>query len=246
MTKEWYKIWFSNKNYPELYGHRDENEARDLINLIQRSVPVPTDSKVLDVCCGAGRHSIELARRGYDVTGFDLSAYLIGQAKKELSRTNENGVKVKFLIRDMMDFNFKNKFDLAINIFSSFGYFEKDAENFKVFNNIRSSLKSGGYFVFDFLNEAYTRKNLVPYSEDFINGKKFVQKRYIKDGFVCKDIIIGKEKYSEKIRLFSPLEITRALISVGFEIGANFGDYYGSRFAGNKSKRLIIVSRVSD
>ena len=246
MPKPWYKIWFSNKNYPELYGHRDENEARHLINLIQRNVPVPTDSKVLDVCCGAGRHSIEFARRGYDVTGFDLSAYLIGQAKNALSRTNENGIKVKFLIRDMKDFNFKNKFDLAINIFSSFGYFEKDAENFRVFNNIHSSLKSGGYFVFDFLNESYTKKNIVPYSEDFINGKKFIQKRYIKDGFLQKDIFIGGEKYSERIRLYSPVGIKSALSENGFRILKIFGDYFGSRFAGDKSKRLIIVSRVSD
>jgi SAM-dependent methyltransferase len=246
LTQRWYKIWFSNKHYPELYGHRDENEARDLINLIQRNVPVPTDSKALDVCCGAGRHSIELARRGYDVTGFDLSAYLIGQAKNALSRTNENGIKVKFLIRDMKEFNFKNKFDLAINIFSSFGYFEKDADNFKVFKNIRSSLKKGGYFVFDFLNAAYTAKNLVPYSEDFINGKKFIQKRYIRDGFVQKDIFIGGEKYSEKIRLYLPVEIKSALSESGFRILKIFGDYYGSRFAGEKSKRIIIVSRVTE
>jgi SAM-dependent methyltransferase len=245
LTTAWYKIWFSNKNYPELYGHRDENEARDLINLIQRNVPVATDSKVLDVCCGAGRHSIELARRGYDVTGFDLSGYLIGRAKDALSHTNEKGIKVKFLIRDMKNFDFKNKFDVAINIFSSFGYFENDGDNFRVFDNIRSSLKTNGYFVFDFLNEAYTMKNLVPYSEDFINGKKFIQKRYIKNGFVQKDIFIGKSKFTERIRLYSPEKIKNTLTAKGFRILRFFGDYFGSRFAGDKSKRLIIVSRVS-
>jgi SAM-dependent methyltransferase len=245
LTKEWYKIWFANKNYLELYRQRDEKEASDLINLIQRNVPAPTDSKVLDVCCGAGRHSVELARRGYEVTGFDLSGYLIGQARNSLKNANESGLKVKFLIRDMKDFSFKNKFDIALNIFSSFGYFKKDPDNLKVFKNIRSSLKNGGYFVFDFLNESYIKKNLVPYSEDFVNGKKFVQKRYIKNGFVCKDIFIGKEKYSERIRLYSPSVIKNALAEKEFRILKLFGDYYGSRFDKGKSKRLIIICRAS-
>jgi 2-polyprenyl-3-methyl-5-hydroxy-6-metoxy-1,4-benzoquinol methylase len=82
LNKEWYKDWFSSKYYLELYKHRDDKEAYDLINLIQRNVNLVNGGKVLDVCCGSGRHSIEFAKRGFDVTGFDLSDYLIGQANK--------------------------------------------------------------------------------------------------------------------------------------------------------------------
>ncbi len=80
----WFEKWFSSKFYLDIYQHRDEEDARQMINLIQRSISVNTKAKVLDIACGSGRHSIELARRGFDVTGLDLSKFLIGEAKKAL------------------------------------------------------------------------------------------------------------------------------------------------------------------
>jgi len=241
--KNWYEEWFSNKHYLELYSHRNEKEARDLINLIQRYTGIGPGSAVLDVCCGAGRHSVELARRGYDVTGIDLSRYLISEAKKALKKADEKGLKAKFLIRDMKNFSFSRKFDAAINVFSSFGYFEKDGDNLKVFVNISSSLKKGGCFVFDFLNEKYVRKALVPYSGEMHDGIKIVLKRRVTDGFVTKDIIIGKKVYTERIRLYSAEEIRNMLKNSGFRIENRFGDYLGNGFSSTKSKRLIIFSR---
>ncbi|HWQ81276.1 MAG TPA: class I SAM-dependent methyltransferase [Ignavibacteria bacterium] len=243
MKKNWYEEWFSNKHYLELYSHRNEKEARDLINLIQRNTSIESGSSVLDVCCGAGRHSIEMARRGYNVTGIDLSRYLISEAKKTLKKADETGLKARFLIRDMKNFSFGNKFDAAINVFSSFGYFDKDSDNLKVFENISSSLKKGGCFVFDFLNEKYVRKALVPYSEEMHDGMKIVLKRRVTDGFVVKEIIIGKKIYTERIRLYSAKEIRSMLKNSGFRIVNYFGDYTGSGFSGTNSKRLIIISR---
>jgi len=240
---EWYKKWFSNKYYLELYRHRDDKEAIDLINLLQRTIPPGSGAKVLDVCCGAGRHSIELAKRGFKVTGFDLSEYLIGEAKKNLKVLKEKNVNVKFLNKDMRDFNFKGTFDIALNIFSSFGYFESDEENFKVFKNIKSSLKRNGYFVFDFLNEAVLRKNLVKKDFVIISGKKILQERRIENNFVYKDIKTGKDVFTERIRLFTSSEICAGLEHSGFVIKKKFGDFYGSGFEKNKSNRLIIIAQ---
>ncbi|MDD5362703.1 MAG: class I SAM-dependent methyltransferase [Ignavibacteria bacterium] len=242
--KNWYEKWFSNKYYLELYRHRNEKEARDIINLMQRFVPLPVNSKVLDVCCGAGRHSIELARRGYDVTGIDLSPYLISEAKSGLKKSDEKNLKARFFIKDMRNFSFKNRFDIVLNVFSSFGYFEKDAENFKVFENVTSSLKKDGYFIFDFLNESYIKKSLVPYSEDKCEGNTIIQKRKIENGFVYKEIFIGNSKYNERIRLYTLTEIQKALKSVNLKTENIFGDYFGSKFNKLNSKRLIIFSRL--
>ncbi|MCE1164606.1 MAG: class I SAM-dependent methyltransferase [Bacteroidetes bacterium] len=241
--KNWYEEWFSNKFYLELYSHRNEKEARDLINLIQRNVQIDSGSKVLDVCCGSGRHSLEMARRGYDVTGIDLSRYLISEAKKSHRKSEERGLKARFLIRDMKNFSFVHKFDAAINVFSSFGYFEKNSDNIKVFRNISGSLKKDGCFVFDFLNEGYVRKALVPYDEEMHNGIKIIQKRHITDGFVYKDIIIGKSVYSERIRLYRFSAIKGMLKETGFKILCVFGDYLGNKFHSINSKRLIIFSK---
>ena len=160
---EWFRSWFSDKNYLEVYKHRNEQDARDLANLIQRSIAIRSGDKILDVCCGAGRHSIEFALRGYDVTGFDLSEFLISQAKKTASSLNDKNLKIRFLIRDMAKFNFHGKFDSAFNLFTSFAYFENDEDNFKVIKNVSDSIKKGGYFVFDFINEKNLRKTLVPF-----------------------------------------------------------------------------------
>jgi SAM-dependent methyltransferase len=241
--KNWYEEWFSNKHYLELYRHRNEQEARDIINLMQRNVPLPVNSKVLDVCCGAGRHSIELARRGYDVTGFDLSSYLISEARRDLKKSDEKNIKARFLIKDMRNFSFRNSFDIVMNIFSSFGYFEKDSDNFKVFENVSSSLKKNGYFVFDFLNESYLKKSLVPFTEEIYEGETIIQKRKIENGFVYKDIIIGKSHYNERIRLYSLNEIKTALRNANLKAEKIFGDYFGSEFNKLNSKRLIIFSR---
>ena len=147
----WFKKWFSSRFYLDLYQHRDEEDARWIINLLQRNISVNSGARALDIACGSGRHSIELARRGFNVTGFDLSEYLISEAEKNLKNSEERGLKVKFLIKDMRNFNFKNSFDIAVNIFTSFGYFDNDKENAGVFRNVSDSLKKNGYFIFDFV-----------------------------------------------------------------------------------------------
>ncbi|MDQ3020157.1 MAG: class I SAM-dependent methyltransferase [Bacteroidota bacterium] len=245
----WYEEWFSNKFYLELYQHRDEEDARLMINLLQRNISVNSKSNALDIACGAGRHSLELARRGFDVTGFDLSKFLISQAKKDLKNSKEKNLKVKFLIRDMRDFNFKNSFDIAVNIFTSFGYFENDRENFKVIENASNSLKTGGYFVFDFLNKKYIQKNLVPYSKTKKGFFTVTQKRKIENQFIVKDIVIKKNKdvfkFSEVLKLYSLNEFKKVFSSYNLKIQNLFGDYFGNKFNENKSHRLIIIAQKS-
>ncbi len=242
--KNWYEKWFSNKYYLEIYSHRDEKEARDIVNLIQRYVPLSAHDKVLDVCCGAGRHSIELARRGYNVTGFDLSSYLISQAKESLSSAKETNLQVEFMIKDMKDFSFANAFDMAINVFTSFGYFESDEDNFKVFENVYKSLKQGGYFVFDFINPDNLRKTLVGESEDEYDGVKILQKRYIENNFVYKDIYIGEDKYTERLRLYSTDDINAIFKTLGFNVMQTFGDYYGNSFDRENSRRMVYICKT--
>lgn len=246
---DWYKKWFSGRLYLDLYNKRDNDEARVFVNLIQRELPYAALSKVLDICCGAGRHSIELARRGYDVTGFDLSEYLIEEAKKTFKENPEKNLKLKFLNKDMRNFNFRNSFDIAVNIFTSFGYFDNDRENFKVFENCNKSLKRNGWFIFDFINSGYLIKNLVPVSSGKINGKKIVQKRRIENGFVIKDIYINGESvpsYNEILRLYSPEDLTDAMDVNGFKLMKIFGDYYGNKFNKSKSSRLIIFAKKNN
>lgn len=243
MSKEWFEKWFSSRYYLELYSHRDEEDARWIINLLQRNIPLPASSRALDIACGAGRHSIELARRGFEVTGFDLSPFLIGEAKKAFAQCKEKDLKLKFRIEDMRKFDFKRKFDIAVNIFSSFGYFDDDASNFAVFRNTASSVRKGGWFLFDFLNKGYILKNIVPYSRSRKLGYTIIQKRNIAGGFIHKQITIRDRHeeavYDEKLRLYSPGELAEALGDSGFRIVKTFGDYFGNKFRKNESQRFV-------
>ncbi|MBS1519152.1 MAG: class I SAM-dependent methyltransferase [Bacteroidetes bacterium] len=243
----WFKKWFSNRLYLELYSHRNEEEAGHMIDLIQRNLDIRTGSKVLDVACGAGRHSLQLAKRGFSVTGFDLSEFLISEAEKSFTEAKENDLRLKFLIKDMRKFNFRNSFDLAVNIFTSFGYFNNDEENFRVIENVSNSLKKGGYFVFDFINSGYIIQNIVPRSRNKIGNATVVQKRRIKEGYIIKDIEIHKGKkitrFNEILRLYSKQELIKCFKSHNFKIKSLFGDYYGNEFSEKKSKRLIIFAQ---
>lgn len=245
--KSWYKEWFSNKFYLQLYSHRNEEDARYLVNLFQRSVSISTKARVLDIACGAGRHSLELARRGFDVTGFDLSKFLISEAKKSLKDSKEKNLRVKFLIHDMRNFNFNNSFDAAVNFFTSFGYFKNDSENFSVIKNVSDSLRTDGYFVFDFLNKKYLKKNLVPYSKNSHGNLTVIQKRKIENDFIMKEINIkdktGSHNFSEVLKLYSVYEFKKVFNSYNLKIQTLLGDYFGNKFNESKSPRLIIIAK---
>ncbi|MBS1492927.1 MAG: class I SAM-dependent methyltransferase [Bacteroidetes bacterium] len=249
MSKQtpWYVNWFSSKLYLELYKHRNEDDARNLINLVQRVLPLKKCDKVLDVCCGAGRYSIELARRGFEVTGFDLSKFLISEAKKNFKALPEKYIKAKFLNKDMRKFDFNHSFDLAANLFTSFGYFSEDEENFLVIKNVSASLKKNGYFVFDFLNGNYLRKNIVPYDKKIFLGKEFTSKRTITGDFVRKEITVksGTKKinYEEVLKLYKIETLKKVFNDNRLKVIYSFGDYYGNKYNKDKSQRLILIAQ---
>ncbi|MGH2575778.1 MAG: class I SAM-dependent methyltransferase [Ignavibacteria bacterium] len=250
--KKWFESWFSSQDYLDLYKHRDDVDAKKIVSLIFKHVLLKKKSKVLDLACGSGRHSVLFAKKGFYVRGIDLSKYLISQAKlnldKEYKRYRSN---LQFEIKDMRKFEYPGEFDLAVNIFTSFGYFENDRDNEKVIKCVSASLKKNGYFVLDFLNRYFLLKNLVPFDSAKEKGRLITQLRKIKDNFVVKDIVIIKKHrtkniyrlFQEKIRLYTFQDFKRMFYKFGLKITNIFGDYYGNRFSKNISPRLIIFAR---
>ncbi len=240
---EWFKDWFSSAEYLNIYRHRDDKDATDLFELIIKNSNLKNDSSVLDVCCGAGRHSILFAKKGFNVTGFDLSKFLLNIAKEN---SKDHNLKIDFFCADQRKFLFKNKFDLILNLFTSFGYFENDEENFLLFENAFRSLKENGTFVFDYFNSEYLKKNLIEETISNSGNEVMIQKRSINSGRVEKDILIknqtGEKNFKESVRLYTPDEIFERLEKTGFKIRSVFGNYSGEKFDTGNSTRLIIFA----
>jgi len=149
MKKQWYETLFENfaSSYEkEVFTQGTMQE----VDFIEQEISSDKTKRILDVGCGTGRHSIELARRGYNVTGFDLSNDQLARARENAARAN---VSIEFFKQDARNFNFHEKFDVAIMLCEgSFPLMETDEMNFVILQNIFKSLKPGGKVIFTTLN----------------------------------------------------------------------------------------------
>jgi 2-polyprenyl-3-methyl-5-hydroxy-6-metoxy-1,4-benzoquinol methylase len=242
MNSEWYEEWFNNDDYQVVYKHRDKAEAENLKELVLNNIDRKKINSVLDMACGAGRHSISFALEGFKVTAVDLSENLLKSAKQNAEKEN---VKIEFILSDIRDFKPVNKFDLVLNLFTSIGYFETDKENIKVIKKAYDVLNTGGWFVLDYFNKNFILNNMIPITVENIGGRRITQIREIADNRVIKKINIknnGKEsEFIESVRLFSENEITDILQNIGFKIGRIFGDFDSSNFDIDNSPRLIVI-----
>lgn len=237
-NNKFYKSWFDTPYYHILYKNRDYKEAEMFTKELMEFIKLPLNSKILDLACGKGRHSINLNKMGYDVTGVDLSIKNIKIASKH------NSENLKFKIHDMRK-PLGQKFDLVVNLFTSFGYFDDFEDNLKTLNSIKSSLKKDGLAVIDFLNIKYLKNNLIRKNTEEIDGIKFHLNRSIKNGFLTKKISFKHElneyNFEEKVRSLDLDDFKSMFKQSNIEILQIFGDYKLTRFDKNNSKRLIFI-----
>lgn len=139
---EWYKLAFDNLYIMIFDSIRPIEFTKSEIDNFFMHLNLKPEIKILDLGCGYGRHSIELAKRGYEVVGLDLSEALINKAKADSANS---GVNVEWILEDMRNIPFTNEFDLIIN--NAFGYLETDEEEYKVIEQAYKALKPGGYFL---------------------------------------------------------------------------------------------------
>ena len=176
-----YNTWFDSTYYHILYDDRSYNEAKKFVHTILNHLKLDKNSKILDAACGKGRHSIEIEKLGYNVTGIDLSKNSINEAKK-----HEN-INLKFLIHDI-SIPLKSEFDAVFNLFTSFGYFENERDNLQTIKAIKANLANNGVAVIDFLNVSYVAANLVKQETKVVDGISFDIKREISNGYIQKHI----------------------------------------------------------
>ena len=247
----WYVSAF-NADYLARYKHRSDELAQTELPFVLRSLNLSADATVLDLCCGAGRHSrglISAMKKGR-VVALDLSADLLREAQSK----NSIPKRLFFLRADMRRIPLASaSLNGVANLFTSFGYFKTDREHLSVLREVARILKSGGRFVIDFLNRDYVLANLVKRSESEINGCRVVElRRYDSRGKrIVKTIKIselsgaakkgGEEVLRESIRAYTSTELKKMLNEAGLKTLSVHGDLSGSAFDRKTSKRCIWV-----
>ena len=246
MTKEhpkWFQSWFDTSYYHILYKHRDYKEAEVFIKNIVKYLNLDKDDTILDLACGKGRHSIFLNSLGYKVTGLDLSKNSIEHAK-----THES-ISLHFDVHDMRD-AYETQFEVVLNLFTSFGYFEEEVDNFKVIQTIKSSLKQNGIGVIDYMNSPVVIDNLIAQNSYESEGIKFNLKRSYTDGFITKNIEVNDadqiHHFEEKVRAFSFQDFETMLSNAGLHLLDCFGSYKLEPFNSKTSERLILIFMAND
>ncbi len=238
----WFEKWFNTPYYHLLYNNRTHTEADLFIAKLMQHLKLKAQSRVWDLACGKGRHSIALNKLGYNVVGTDLSEESILEASKF-----ENN-DLQFYRFDMRSPFRTNYFDAVLNLFTSCGYFDNINDDIKVFKSVSTALKPNGIFVFDYLNRDWVINNLQTQHEIVKDDVKFVINKRIEKNRVIKNIRVidanATSEYSECVKLYALDEMIKIAEKASLKMEAVFGDYELGSY-NEKSGRMIIIFRKS-
>ncbi|MFT5079190.1 MAG: SAM-dependent methyltransferase [Planctomycetota bacterium] len=240
-TENWYSSWFDSPYYHILYKNRDTEEAVLFMKNLSSYLDLRKNADILDLACGRGRHSKTLHTLGYHVTGVDLSTSNIDFAKQ----FEEDGLH--FFEQDMR-VPLAQQFDAVVNLFTSFGYFEDEADNYRTIDAIVKQLKPTGYGVIDFLNVALIKAQLVEKEVKVIDGISFSIHRDLVDGYIVKNISFTAAgipySFTEKVKALRLTDFTNYIEQAGAKIKDVFGNYELAPFKEDISERLIIIFKI--
>ena len=237
--KNWFTSWFNTPYYHILYKNRNDDDAQLFMRNLTTFLKLDINTHILDLPCGKGRHSVFLNSLGFKVTGGDLAENSIIHAKQ----FENDGLQ--FEVYDMRK-SFKNKYDAIFNLFTSFGYFDDDAEDIKVLQNFKNGIKKKGTVVIDFLNVEKVKNNLIKKEIKSVDGIEFHIKREVKNGFILKHIsFFADEKqhsYTEQVKYLDLDKMQLYLKKADLQLIYTFGNYQLDAFDSKTSDRLILIA----
>lgn len=214
-------------------------EVENMINLLS----LKTGSHVLDLCCGIGRHTLEFARLGFQVTGVDRTQYYLDQAIKQ---AQAEGLSIEFIQDDMRNFLRAESFDAVINMFTAFGYFENPQDDRTVVKNAFDSLKPGGTFLIDVKGKEIVARTFQKRDWSEEEGYLVLQERNITQNWSWMEsrwiVIKDTQRFEHVItlRLYSAVELSALLKECGFSDVKVYGNLEGSEY-NQDSKRLVVI-----
>ena len=233
----WAPVMFTQERFDNAPAETDQ-----ILTLLK----IRPGAAVLDLCCGPGRHSVELARRGFKVTGVDRTRAFLARARKRAKQTDAD---VEFVLADMHRFRRPRAFDAAINMFTAFGYFKKQADDVRVLKNVYASLKPGGVFLMELMGKERIAKIFNPRTwHREPDGTIILEERWLEDDFSWIEnqwTMIRKGRmrtHTISHRLYSAAELRTLLKQVGFAHVKVFGSLDGAPYD-QDAQRMVLVAK---
>lgn len=242
--ESWYKDVFEAEHWLPLQPHNRARRIGQELKFIHDQVGIRTDFEILDVGCGDGLHSVELAKTGCSITGLDLSRSLL---EIGLENANRNNAPVRFIEADMREMNFERRFDLIMCLNSTFGYFD-DAENLRVLRAMARGLKPGGHLILDVINrdwvvaqcperawwEAPERVILEETDFDALTSRLRVKRSILREGDPSWEQNIS-------MRAYAVHELPSLMHVTGLRVQSVSGDLaHPGTYLGAENRRLIV------
>jgi SAM-dependent methyltransferase len=241
----WFAELFGNDYFlahPQRLGPATTRE----VEFIEAALRIPNGGRILDLCCGYGRHTVPLAAKGYELVGLDLSLDML---KAALGRAQANSLAIKFVHGDMRDLNFREVFDGVYSFDSSFGFFT-EPENLMVLRGVHDALKRGGRFVLDVANRDSAIRGIP--TRNWWEGDGCLVQEDIEFDYMTSRLVIKRfavfadgmqREYNISMRLYAVHELVRMLQMVGFEVRELSGNRHTTgAFFGPESNRIILVA----
>jgi SAM-dependent methyltransferase len=232
-----------------LFGEKRLAAADGEIDQILELTEVSSPAAVLDLCCGIGRHSLALARKGLAVTGVDRTPRYLDRAR---TAAQQEGLEIDWVHEDMRRFRRPEGFALAINLFTSFGYFADPRENQLVLENTYASLCPGGSLVIQLMGKEVIARTFRPMDWlELEDGALFLEKRTLEPDWSrihTRWILVrdGTRKDLDlSLHLYSAVELSAMLRECGFAKIAIHADFEGSPYD-HQAKRLVAVAHKPD
>ena len=243
------KTWHENDGFwemvaPFLFGEHSWAAAPTEVDQVTALLDIQSGAAVLDLGCGPGRHSLELARRGYRVTGVDRTAVYLERARR---RAEAEGLNVEFVQEDMRRFRRPDAFDAALSLFTSFGYFDTPEENQQVLVNVHASLRDGGKLVIELMGKEVLARAFQARDWQERNGAYFLQDRQVTDDWTRMEnrwiLLKGETRYEFGVShwIYSAAELTAMLRDSGFSSVDAYGSTEGIPYD-NAARRLVLVA----
>lgn len=243
---EWWQSFFDETTGQIMFHEEAWQRAEQSCDALISLLGLAPGAKILDLACGPGRFAIPLAKRGFRVVGLDICELYLDQAR---AKAQEHRLQIEFVHGDMRAIPFENEFDAVINLFTSFGYFEREEDHLQVLREVRKSLKLGGRFLLELQNYHWLIKHfqardwversgcLILEERKFNFERNRIESRWI--------VLRGAERkeYKLSLRVFTLAELLELFAQAGLKVLGYYGGLRGEPWSLEANRLAILAER---